>query len=164
MPAATAVRSSPACGIHGTLDRMRFETTLFLTGRNTGIEVPPELVEQLGGGRRAAVNVTVNGYAYRSTIATMGGRFLIPFSSDKRAATGLEGGDPITVELTLDTAPRTVEVPDDLAAALAEAGVRDAFDRLAPSARKAHITNVEGTKNEETRARRVAAVVTKLLA
>jgi len=143
---------------------MRFETTLFLTGNNTGIEVPPELVEQLGGGKRPAVNVTVNGFAYRSTIASMGGKYLIPFSSDKRAATGLGGGDPISVELSLDTAPRTVDVPADLAAALGDAGVREAFDALAPSAKKAHVTNVEGAKADDTRARRIAAIVAKLSA
>jgi len=143
---------------------MRFETTLAQVGNNTGVEVPPEIVDELGGGKRPAVNVTVNGYEYRSTVAVMGGRFLIAFSSDKRAATGIAGGDPITVELTLDTAPRTVEVPPDLATALDEAGAREAFDRLSPSAQKAHVTNVEGTKNEQTRARRVAAVVEKLLA
>ena len=142
---------------------MRFETTLAQTGNNTGIVVPPEVVDELGGGKRPAVNVTVNGFEYRSTIAVMGGRFMIAFSSDKRAATGIAGGDPISVELTLDTAPRTVEVPADLATALDEAGARDAFERLSPSAKKAHVTNVEGTKNEETRARRVAAVVAKLL-
>ena len=92
----------------------------------------------------------------------MAGRYLIAFSSDKRAATGLEGGEAITVELTLDTEPRTIEVPDDLAAALAEAGLRDAFDKLAPSQQKAHVTSVEGAKAAETRARRVAAVVAKL--
>ena len=143
---------------------MRFETTLSQTGNNTGIEVPPEIVEELGAGKRPAVNVSVNGYEYRSTIATMGGRFMISFSSDKRAATGLGGGDPITVELTLDNAPRTVEVPADLAAALDAAGVRAAFDALAPSAKKADVTNVEGAKAEETRARRVAAIVAKLQA
>ncbi len=141
---------------------MRFETTLFQTGNNTGIVVPAELVEALGGGKRPAVDVTVNGFAYRSTIASMGGRYLIPFSSDKRAATGLGGGDAITVDLSLDTAPRTVEVPADLATSLAEAGVRDAFDALAPSAQRAHVTNVEGAKAEDTRARRVAAIVAKL--
>lgn len=143
---------------------MRFETNLFLDGNNTGIEVPPDIVDALAGGKRPAVEVTVNGYSYRSTIASMGGKFLIPFSSDKRAATGLAGGDPITVDLTLDTAPRTVEVPDDLAAALDAAGVRAAFDALAPSAKKAHVTNVEGAKAEDTRARRVAAIVAKLQA
>lgn len=141
---------------------MRFETTLFLDGNNTGIEVPPEIVDGLGGGKRPAVNVSVNGFEYRSTVAVMGGRYLIPFSSDKRAATGLNGGDAISVELTLDTAPRTVEVPDDLAAALEAAGVRADFDALAPSAKKAHVTNVEGAKAAETRARRVAAIVAKL--
>ncbi|MFT4285894.1 MAG: DUF1905 domain-containing protein, partial [Protaetiibacter sp.] len=76
---------------------MRFSTTLFQSGNNTGIEVPPELMEQLGAGKRPPVLVTVNGFRYPSTVAPMGGRFLIPFSSDKRAATGLAGGDPIEV-------------------------------------------------------------------
>lgn len=141
---------------------MRYETTLFQVGNNTGIEVPPEVLESLGGGKRPAVNVTVNGYAYRSTVASMGGRFLIAFSSDKRAATGLAGGDPITVDLELDTAPRTVDVPDDLATALSAAGATEAFAKLAPSAKKAHVANVEGAKAAETRTRRIEAIVAKL--
>lgn len=141
---------------------MRFETTLSQIGNNTGIEVPAEVVEALGGGRRAAVVVDVNGYVYPSTLAVMGGRQLIPFSADKRAATGLSGGDPIVVELQLDTAPRTVEVPDDLAAALDAAGARAAFDALAPSARKAHVANVEGARTADTRARRITSLATKL--
>jgi len=141
---------------------MRFETTMSLIGNNTGIEVPPDVIEALGGGKRPAVNVTVNGFDYRSTVAVMGGKFLIAFSSDKRAATGIQGGDPIVVDLTLDTAARTVELPDDLAAALAEAGLRERFDAVSPSGRKAHVTNVESAKAPETRARRVQAVLTKL--
>lgn len=141
---------------------MRFETTLFQMGNNTGIEVPPKVLEALDGGKRPAVTVDVNGYTYSSTVGAMGGRSLIPFAADKRKATGLSGGDAITVELTLDTAPRTVEVPDDLAAALAEAGKHEAFDALSPSARKAHVTNVEGAKAADTRARRVATIVSKL--
>ncbi|MFC7406680.1 YdeI/OmpD-associated family protein [Georgenia alba] len=140
----------------------RFSTTMFLDGRNTGIEVPPDVVEALGSGKRPPVVVNVNGYEYRSTVAPMGGRFLIPFSADKRDATGLGGGDPIDVTLTLDTAPRTVEVPADLAAALDDAGAREAFDKLAPSKKKAHVTNVEGAKAPETRARRVAKIVSEL--
>ncbi|GAA1058445.1 hypothetical protein GCM10017608_26400 [Agromyces luteolus] len=142
---------------------MQFETTLSQTGRNTGIEVPAEVVEALGGGRRAPVVVTVNGYEYRSTLAVMGGRHLIPFSSDKRAATGLSGGDPISVELELDTAPRTVEPPEDFAAALdATPGAREAFDRLAPSHRKAHVNAIMEAKAPETRARRIAKAVEQL--
>ena len=141
---------------------MRFETTLFQQGNNTGIMVPTEVVEALGGGSRAAVTVTVNGFTYPSTLAVMGGRHLIPFSSDKRAATGLAGGDAIEVTLELDTTPRTVEVPDDLAVALDDAGIRARFDALAPSARKAHVTNVVSAKTDETRTRRIAAIVAKL--
>lgn len=144
------------------MTRMRFDTTLSQTGNNTGIEVPPEVIDELGAGKRPAVVVDVNGYVYASTIGVTGGRFLIPFSSDKRAATGLSGGDAITVTLTLDTTPRTVEVPDDLAAALAAAGVRASFDALSPSARKAHVTSVESAKAADTRARRITAVVDKL--
>jgi Bacteriocin-protection, YdeI or OmpD-Associated/Domain of unknown function (DUF1905) len=142
---------------------MRFETTLLLVGNNTGIDVPPAVLDELGGGKRPLVNVTVNdSYSYRSAVAPMGGRYLISFSSDKRAATGLKGGETITVELTVDTEPRTVEVPDDLAAALSAAGLRAAFDRISPSQQKAHVTSVVGAKTAETRARRVAAIVEKL--
>lgn len=142
---------------------MRFETTMLLTGNNTGIEVPPDVIEALGAGRKPAVTVSVNGYEYRSTVAVMGGRHLIPFSSDKRAATGIQGGDPIVVDVEVDTAPRTVEVPEDLAAALdGTPGARAAFDALSPSARKAHVTNVESAKAPETRQRRVDAIVAKL--
>jgi len=143
-------------------DSASFEGALLALGNNTGIEVPPEVVEQLASGKKPKVVVEVNGFEYRSTVAVMGGKFLIPFSADKRAATGLAGGDPIRVTLTLDTAPREVEVPADLAAALDDAGLRATFDALAPSYRKAHVTSVEGAKAAETRARRVAAVVAKL--
>lgn len=142
--------------------RTRFETTLSQVGNNTGVEVPSEIVEALGGGKRAAVTVTVNGFTYPSALAVMGGRRLLPFSSDKRAATGFAGGDAIVVDLELGIAPRTVELSDDLAAALAEGGVTAAFDALAPSAKKAQVTTVEGAKAPETRARRIAAIVAKL--
>ena len=143
---------------------MRFETTMLSMGNNTGIEVPAEVLDALGGGKRPAVNVTVNGFEYRTTAGVMAGRTMLPFSSDKRAATGIKGGDHLVVDVTLDTAPRTVELPDDLSAALAAAGLREKFDALSPSARKAHVTSVESAKAAETRARRVEAVVTKLSA
>lgn len=140
-----------------------FSTTLFTeNGRTTGIVVPPEAIEALDAGKKPAVLVTVNGFSYPSTVAVMGGRSLISFSSDKRAATGLGAGDPIEVTLELDTKPRTVEIPDDLGAALSAAGAREAFEALSPSARKAHVTSVEGAKAAATRERRVAAVVSKL--
>ena len=143
---------------------VRYATTMHLSGRNTGIPVPDEALEALGGGRRPAVDVSVNGYRYRSTVGSMGGRALIPFSSEHRTASGIAGGDALDVELALDTAPRDTPVPDDLAAALEAAGLTEAFGRLAPSHRKAHVTAVEGAKAPETRARRIDAAVEKVRA
>jgi hypothetical protein len=104
----------------------------------------------------------VNGYRYTSTVGSMGGLALIPFSAAHRTDSGIAGGDALEVSLELDTAPRDTAVPEDLAAALAEAGARDAFDALSPSRRKAHVTSVDGAKTPETRARRLAAVVDSL--
>ncbi|MFD1720732.1 YdeI/OmpD-associated family protein [Amnibacterium endophyticum] len=136
-----------------------YRTAMRLTGRSTGIPVPPEVLERLGAGRRPAVEVVVNGYRYSSTVGSMGGEALIPFSSAHRAASGIGGGDAIDVALTVDDAPREVPVPADLAAALEGAGAAAAFDALAPSRRKAHVLSVEGAKTPETRERRIAAVV-----
>jgi len=97
---------------------MKFSTTMFQMGNNTGIEVPADVIAGLGAGKRPAVVVTVNGYEYRSTVAPMGGRYLLPFSAERRKESGIQGGDAIEVELTLDSAPRTVDVPDDLRSAL----------------------------------------------
>jgi hypothetical protein len=140
-----------------------FSAVLELAGKTaTGIEVPPHVLESLGGGKRPAVTVSLGAYVYRSTIGVMSGRFLIPVSAEHREAAGLTAGDDVHVTLDLDTAPRTVAVPDDLATALDAGGVRAAFDALSPSARKAHVTSVEGTTVAETRARRVAKVVAGL--
>lgn len=120
---------------------MKFSTTMFQDGNNTGIEVPAEVVLALDAGKRPPVVVTVNGYEYRSTIAAMGGRYLIPFSAERRKESGLAGGDPLEVELTVDTAPRVVEVPADL-------GAKPSY-----SQQKAHVTSVSGAKTDETRIR-----------
>jgi hypothetical protein len=142
---------------------VKFSTTLFQDGNNTGVEVPAEVVAALEVGKRPPVVVTVNGYEYRSTIAVMGGRYLIPFSAERRKESGLAGGDAIEVELAVDTDPRVVEVPGDLAAALDEsAAVTAAWAKLSYSQQKGHVTSINGAKAPETRVRRVAAVVAKL--
>lgn len=142
---------------------MKFSTVMFQDGNNTGIEVPAEVVEALAAGKRPAVVVDVNGYRYRSTIAPMGGKFLIPFSAERRRESGIGGGDAIDVELTVDTEPRTVTVPDDLRAALDRSpGAAAHWERLSYSRQKAHVTQVEGAKAAETRARRIAKVIADL--
>lgn len=139
---------------------MRFRATLELGGKTaTGVQVPDEVVAGLGSHKRPAVTVTINGYSYPSTVATMGGRFMVPVSAEVRKHAGVEAGDEIDVDVVLDDRPRTVTVPDDLAAALGAAGARAAFDALTYSNRRAHVLSVEGAKAAETRARRVAKVV-----
>lgn len=145
---------------------MEFRTVLLLARKTaTGLEVPPEVVEALGSGRRPAVTVTINGgHRYPSTVATMGGKFLVPVSAEHRAAAGVQAGDEVLVDLVLDTAPRVLVVPADLAAALdAEPAARAAFDALSYSNRRRHTLAVEGATAAETRARRVAKAVVDLL-
>jgi hypothetical protein len=135
---------------------MRFRTTVELGGKTaTGMQVPDEVVEALGAGKRPAVSITVGGHTYRTTVATMGGRFLVPLSADNRAAAGVAAGDEVDVEIALDTAPRDVPLPDDLRAALDDDAVRF-FDGLAPSHRKEWVRWVEDAKKPETRAVRIA--------
>lgn len=142
---------------------MKFSTTMFQDGNNTGIEVPADVVAALDAGKRPPVVVNVNGYQYRSTVAPMGGKYLLPFSADRRKESGIGGGDAIDVELTLDTAPRTVEVPDDLRSALdASATAAAAWEKLSFTHRKEHVRAVLDAKKAETRTRRIEAVVAKL--
>ena len=137
---------------------MRFRTTILQSGKTaTGIEVPDEVMEALGSGKRPAVTVTVNGYSYRSTVATVGGRSMVGLSAEHRAGAGVAGGDEVEVDLELDTAPRQVAVPDDLAAALdAEPAARATFEALSYSNKSWHVLQVTGAKTEETRQRRIA--------
>jgi len=132
-------------------------------GNNTGIEVPADVVAALDAGKRPPVVVNVNGYEYRSTVAPMGGRYLLPFSADRRKESGINGGDVIDVELTLDTEPRTVEVPDDLRAALdASPTAATAWEALSYTYKKEHVRSVLDAKKAETRTRRISAVIAKL--
>lgn len=133
--------------------------TLSRFGNNVGIQVPEETVLAFGVGKRVPVKVTLNGYSYASTIASMGGRYLIPVSSAIRKDAGVAGGEEHEVTLELDDQPRQVEVPADLADALASAGVRDAYDALSASARKEHARSVSEAKAAETRERRIAKIV-----
>lgn len=128
----------------------------------TGIVVPPEIMDALDSGKRPKVVVTLNGYSYRTTIAPYNGEYMISLSQENRTAAGVAGGDTLEVTLELDTAPRIVEVPDDLAVALAEHDLQAAFDKLAYSVRKEHVRQLESAKAEETRQRRLNSIITKL--
>ncbi len=142
-----------------------FATTLLLAdGKNaTGIQLPAEAVAALGTQKRPKVIVHLNGYTYRSTVAAYGDVFMLPVSAEHREAAGLKTGDQVEVTLELDQEPRTVAVPDDLAAALAaQPDATAAFDALSYTVRKEYARQVESAKAQETRQRRIAAIVAKL--
>lgn len=143
---------------------MEFRATLQLTGKtSTGFVVPDEIVAALGGGKRPPVEVTINGYTYRNTVAPMGGEYWLGVSAAHREAAGAVAGDELEVELELDTAPREIEVPPDFAAALdAQPEARRAFDSLSFSNQRYHVEQITGAKTQETRQRRIAKAVETL--
>lgn len=139
-------------------------TVLQAEGKNaTGLRIPAEVVTALGTQKRPKVIVNLNGYTYRSTVAAYGDVFMLPVSAEHRAAAGVTAGDQVEVTIELDREPRTIVVPSDLAAALAEQpGVTAAFDALSYTQRKEYVRQVESAKAHETRQRRIASVVAKL--
>ena len=129
---------------------------------DTALPIPAEAVATLDSGKRPKVKVSFNGYTYRSTVAAYGDVFMLPLSKEHREAAGVQAGDEVEVMLELDTEPRTVEVPDDLAMALEEGGVTAVFDALAPSKRKEHVRQVTSAKAPETRQRRIDKIIVTL--
>ncbi|WP_199429534.1 YdeI/OmpD-associated family protein [Qaidamihabitans albus] len=143
---------------------MRFRAELESTGRTAaGFEVPEPVVEELGGGGHPKVAVTVNGFTFRTSIAKMGGRYLLGVSAARREEAGIEAGQVLDVDVELDTAPRELDVPDDLAAALAADAKAKAFwDTLSHSKQSWHVHQVTSAKKAETRASRVEKSVAML--
>jgi hypothetical protein len=139
-----------------------FSTTVKVIGNNTGIEVPDVNIAELGTSKKPAVVVNLSGYEYRSTVGVMAGKFMIPLSAAHRAASKLKGGDAITVRLELDTAPRDVDIPAELAVALEGSKRMAAFEQSAPSKRKEFVRQVTEAKTEETRLKRIAKILEQL--
>lgn len=129
-------------------------------GTATGIPVPEEVVLGLGAGKRVPIVVTLGDYSYRTTVGPYRGQYMIPVSAERRTAAGVAAGDQLTVTIEVDTAPRIVEVPEDLARALAGVPAAKArFEAIGYSHQRAHVLSVEDAKTPETRARRVAKVL-----
>ena len=139
-----------------------FAATILLFGNNTGIEVPPANLAELGTAKRPTVHVDVNGYEFTATLGSMGGRTMISFSKAHRDASGLAGGAAVTVRLTVAVGEREVTVPAKLSAALAESGKQAAFDGASFSARKEMARQVADAKTSETRDRRIAKILASL--
>ncbi|WP_328630494.1 YdeI/OmpD-associated family protein [Streptomyces sp. NBC_00356] len=142
---------------------MKFRTHVEPPEPMHGLEVPPELVDELGGGKRPPVVITVNGHTWRSRVALMRGRCLLGLSKANREAAGVETGEEVEVDLRLDTEPRTVTEPEDFAHALdADPTARAAYDRLSHSRKRQHVLAIESAKKPETRARRIEKALESL--
>lgn len=131
-------------------------------GGGAWVEVPGAVIAELGGGGRIPVLATFDGVEYRGSIASMGGCMALGVLKGIRGELGKGAGDSVTVTVERDTAERTVDVPEDFAAALAEAGVREAFDKLSFSHRREHVQAILDAKKPETRTRRIAKAVEML--
>jgi hypothetical protein len=139
-----------------------YDTVIRAFGNNAGIEVPPEVLTQLGAGKRPKVLVRIGDYSFATTVGGMGGLALISLSKAHREASGLRAGQQIHVDLELDAAPAEIAVPQELAAALAEAGLVEAFGKLAPSRRKEYARQISDAKADQTRDRRLAKILAEL--
>jgi hypothetical protein len=143
---------------------VRFHTKILKAGKTaTGIEIPNEVVKSLGSSKRPPVRITINGQTYRSTVAVMGGKFMVGVSAENREKTGVAGGDEVDVDIELDTEPREVTVPADFAKALkGNAVARKRFDGLSHSRKQSFVVGIEGAKTEETRERRIRKAMNEL--
>jgi hypothetical protein len=140
-----------------TKSKLNFRASLLQAGKSaTGIEIPPKFVEALGAGKRPPVSVTLNGYTYRSTIAVMGGRYMVSVSAAVRAAARVAAGDQVSVGMELDLAPREVPVPPELQKALAkDAKAKAVFGQLSYSKKRLYTEPIDRSKTADTRQRNV---------
>jgi len=143
---------------------MKFTTTLLQIGNNVGVHVPDDVVEALGAGKKPPVVISINDdYTWRGSLAVMGGKYLVSFSAAHRAASGYNGGDDVEITIEVDTEPRTVEVPEELQAAMdAAPGAQSAFDALSNSRKKLLTVPVADAKTDETRDKRIAKAIAEL--
>ena len=143
---------------------MKFRAELELGGKTaTGVEVPEAVVAALRSGKRPAVRVTINGYTYRSTVASMGGRFMLGVSADVREKAGVLAGEVVDIELKLDTEPREVTVPPELAKALGRDKRSKAnFESLSYSRKQRLVLPIEQAKTDATRKRNLDKAIAAL--
>ena len=146
-------------------DKQTFETVLekHEAMDATGITIPFD-VEKTFGAKRVPVKVTINGATHLSTIVKMGGKYVVGVPKVFRAAANVNAGDTISVTLEKDTAKRTVEVPKDLAEAIAKADVSDVWEKLSYTFQKEYANAVTEAKREETKTKRIEKTIEQLAA
>jgi hypothetical protein len=142
---------------------MKIKTNILQTGNNTGIPVTEDFLEQLGGGKKPLVKVTLNGYTYRSAVGKMGDKYMISLSAENRTNAKVKGGDELVIDIELDTEPRIIELPDDFNKMLKKnKQAQTVFEKLAPSKKKAMVLSIEDAKTSETRSKRIEKAMATL--
>jgi hypothetical protein len=144
---------------------MKFKTKIFTGGGNTaGFWVPEEVVESFDKGKRIPVIVTINGYSYRSTIASYDGKSAIGVSMENREKANLKVGDEVEIELVYDDKPREVEVPEDMQKELDKnPKAKELFEKLSYTNRKEYVRWINDAKKDETRKARLEKLNEKIL-
>jgi hypothetical protein len=140
---------------------MKFRASIEQSGKTaTGIEVPAEIIESLGQGKRPPVTVTIGSYTYRTTVGVMGGRSMVPLSAANRSAAAVVAGEEVEVDIALDSQPREVSVPADFADALSKDGAaQTAFDKMPFSHKQRWVLSITSARAPETRQRRIAKAI-----
>lgn len=142
---------------------VKFKTTIVQNGNNTGIHVPNTVLDELNGGKKPLVKVTLNDYSYRSAVGKMEDKFMISLSADNRKKAKVKGGDTLEVTIELDTEPRITEIPTQLQTALNKNQIaKMVFDKLSPSWKKAIVLSITEAKTEETKTKRIEKVIAEL--
>ncbi|MEP7371823.1 MAG: YdeI/OmpD-associated family protein [Chitinophagaceae bacterium] len=143
---------------------MKFKTKIFQTGNNTGIVVPEKIIESFNAGKKPPVVITLNKYTYRSTVAVMGGKYLVSLSAENRKNAKVAGGDEVEIIIELDTEPGIVELPVDFKKALdKDPAAKKNYEKQSPGKKKATVALITDAKTEETRAKRIEKAVNSLL-
>jgi hypothetical protein len=143
---------------------MRLRAKIQQTGKTAaGIEVPEKVVAALGSSKRPPVRATINGFTYRTSIASMGGKFMLGVPPEFREGARVAGGDTVDIDVELDTQPREVALPADFAAALArDARAKKFFESLSYSNKRRLVIPIDDARAPETRQRRIEKTVEQL--
>ena len=142
---------------------MKFKTKVVQNGNNTGIHVPAEIVEKLNAGKKPPVNITVNDHTYRSSIAVMGGKFMISLSAENRKAANVKGGDEVEINIEFDASPREVELPTEFQKALNKnVAAKKTFESLSYSKKQWLVLPIKDAKTEETKMKRMEKALATL--
>jgi hypothetical protein len=142
---------------------MKFKTKIVQIGNNTGINVPEKIIENLGAGKKPPVRITLNKYTYQSTVAVMGGKYMVSLSAENRKNSKVAGGDDVEITIELDSEPRTVELPPEFEKALSKnASAKKKYEALSISKKKWLVLPIKDAKTEETKLRRIEKAISLL--